>query len=678
VTAFATDPAATVTPLTAPQMLLGFACGTLNIGQINWAFQQLFKGATPATGAGIPVAAPTANSSPFYINTATAPETLYFWDGAAWQQIGGSSGDPVSGAVPPVAAPVVGASKFYINTATTPDTLYHYDGAAWQQLTNICCSTGSGAGAPVAAPAAGFSDLYIETGTTPDTLWRWDGATWTRVSAPFVIPSGAGVPVVAPTASQPGYYIDTLAAPDQLYRWTGTVWLPVGVNGRLGNYAVDTPTAVGVGTRIHPLNISTFSPDETPAYAILVPTNCTVVINLDGSHTVTPSIIACTTGVWSYTWSATRASDGALSTGTVSGTVTNTQVLYPFAVTAQTYANITITTALGAPYDILWGDGATSLAVPSGTIIDHTYGVPFTGNVTVRTSACSPPTVWNSTAGGWSFNIATIPSTLTNFSNGGGGALTGSINGLPPAMVTFAATGPNTISGSLSSLPATLTSLNVQGSNTITGPLSGLPPLLNYFGVDGNNTTSGSISTLPPTTQTYINGGANTTNGSITALPAELTYYSNSGANTTTGAVTGLPSGITDYLNFGLNTTSGTLIGLPATLIQYQNAGLNTVSGDVANVPPLARVFRSSGNSTVTSATSVWGGPTTNVSFIVITGAALSALAVDRVLAALATVTSWAGARYVDVAGANATPTAAGVASRLVILGNGATTVLTN
>jgi hypothetical protein len=38
---------------------------------------------------------------------------------------------PVTGVIPPVSAPATGASVWYIDTSTSPDTLYFWDGAAW-------------------------------------------------------------------------------------------------------------------------------------------------------------------------------------------------------------------------------------------------------------------------------------------------------------------------------------------------------------------------------------------------------------------------------------------------------------------------------------------------------------------------------------------------------------------
>jgi len=45
-TDFATDPGATVTPMTPTEMVDGFVCGTMELGQLNWLFNQLFAGTT--------------------------------------------------------------------------------------------------------------------------------------------------------------------------------------------------------------------------------------------------------------------------------------------------------------------------------------------------------------------------------------------------------------------------------------------------------------------------------------------------------------------------------------------------------------------------------------------------------------------------------------------------------
>lgn len=52
-----------------------------------------------ASGAGAPTAAPAADASPFYVDTSTTPQSLYHWDGAAWNLLGDGTGAAQDGVV---------------------------------------------------------------------------------------------------------------------------------------------------------------------------------------------------------------------------------------------------------------------------------------------------------------------------------------------------------------------------------------------------------------------------------------------------------------------------------------------------------------------------------------------------------------------------------------------------
>ena len=50
----------------------------------------------PATAAAAPTAAPAAGASPYFVNTSTAPHSLYYWNGTVWNLLGDGVGDAAS------------------------------------------------------------------------------------------------------------------------------------------------------------------------------------------------------------------------------------------------------------------------------------------------------------------------------------------------------------------------------------------------------------------------------------------------------------------------------------------------------------------------------------------------------------------------------------------------------
>ncbi len=145
------------------------------------AWQPMSCNCPPTQIAGVPVIAPAANGSQFAVDTTTNPDSLYYWDGAAWNAVGGGAAagcdcPPATGAVPPVAVPAAGTTPYYVDTSTAPQTLWYHDGANW----NVVGSQGpvEGAGAPAGAPAANTSRFYVRNDSNPYEHYWWDGAAW--------------------------------------------------------------------------------------------------------------------------------------------------------------------------------------------------------------------------------------------------------------------------------------------------------------------------------------------------------------------------------------------------------------------------------------------------------------------------------------------------------------------
>jgi hypothetical protein len=163
---------------------LTYNCGNLtNLRDAILALQTC--NCPPATGIVAPTTAPGTKDSRFYIDTATTPDNLYWYDGAAWNLVGYIPSHGV-GVIPPVAAPV-GTSNLYFDTSTAFDTLYWWNGAVWSRVGEVTNPT-SGVGAPVVAPAAQASTIYFNVAVPASpVLYWWDGAIWrTSAATPLV------------------------------------------------------------------------------------------------------------------------------------------------------------------------------------------------------------------------------------------------------------------------------------------------------------------------------------------------------------------------------------------------------------------------------------------------------------------------------------------------------------
>ena len=159
--------------------------------------------------------------------------------------------------------------------------------------------------------------------------------------------------------------------------------------------------------------------------------------------------------------------------------------------------------------------------------------------------------------------------------------------------------------------------------------------------------------------------------GSVADLPAGLTILNVTGSNTLSGSVADLSTGLTHLIVTGSNTLSGSVADLPAGLTYLNVQGSNTLSGSVADLPAGLTYMIVAGSNTL-SATPV---PTfaASMRLIKIHGLAKPAAFVDNVLAGAANVATWTAEKLVDLRGANAAPTAAGLASKATIESKGAT-----
>lgn len=464
---------------------------------------------------------------------------------------------------------------------------------------------------------------------------------------------------------------------------------------------------VGETATISPTQNDTFCEDETPIYTIQNEVDCQVTINADGTHDVEVLASACANGGWSYEYTAECPSTGDTSSAPVSGLVdSGTQTLaLSINETAGNTADLEINMSDGSPIDIDWGDGTVDVGIASGMLTSHVYAADFAGDVIITYSNCGFMETLISQQGAFNFmldalpdgllqlvvqdrfntvsgDIANLPLSLTLINVGGDNTISGNVSSLRPAMEFFIILGDTTLTGDItnvSNAAANLRQFRVGGTNTISGTMQGLAtaPLLEDVFVLGNNTLGGTladISTLPLTA--FRISGANTITGDVANFPNSLVDISIQGANTIFGDIANIPPNMTVQFTIQGNTTlTGDIAAIPATLQQFQVEGANTLSGDTVSISPPMLRFNVQGNNTITALTNTWNSTAPNWILFTLTGVGMPQAQVDNILSALTNVPNWISSAAVGLGGANAAPSAAGVADVAIITGNGATVV---
>ena len=228
---------------------------------------------------------------------------------------------------------------------------------------------------------------------------------------------------------------------------------------------------------------------------------------------------------------------------------------------------------------------------------------------------------------------------------------------IPSALSYFRCTGSNTVSGDLADLPSVLTYFSCYGSNTIFGDITNLPTLITYFNCRGNNVISGDIANLPSLLATFNCLGSNTITGNITDLKSVMTSFACSGSCTISGDIT----------------------NLPILMTYFDCRGINVISGDIASLPSIITYFFCSGSCTISVYTSphVWADLMIYVLSLPAAGSGLDSTEVDNLLIDLSGVTTWASSKVINIAGNNASRTAASDAAVATLQGKGVT-VTTN
>jgi hypothetical protein len=346
------------------------------------------------------------------------------------------------------------------------------------------------------------------------------------------VTKGNGAPSGAPASGDPVLYIDIQSPPDTPYYWNGTAWVSFSP-AYMEPYVHAPLMAHNKPIRVNPLVTTRGVIGSTATFSAM--THCAVTLDADGAHIVTVASSACTTGSWSYIYTA-QCGGESKSTLVTGRTLTGTQnTKFAMNAAAGEVANVAITTDDGSSVTIKWGGGAAPVTVASGTLTTHTYPAAFNGDVTISHSVCSDITWFSSSSGGWSGSIASLPKSLLVYEN--------------------------------------------TGTNTTFGPISSLPDGLIVYANYGNNTTSGSIASLPAGLTYYANYGNNTTSGSIASLPAGLTYYDNLGHSILT-APTSVWSGSLTPMNLFRQESS---VGLTVAQVDNILVALSTITSWTGN-----------------------------------------------------------------------------------------------
>lgn len=185
----------------------------------------------------------------------TTADSLYYWDGAAWQLISSTDTHSFTGTVDPTITVRPDGSALltgdqYINTTT--DVLFYYNGTAWEAFTNtIDTHSFTGAGVPTLTQRPDTTvllvgDQYLDTNTK--VLYSWNGTTWDVISDDTHSIYGSGDPIVSnPVTTRPNGSAlqqgDVYSNGDD-----NTIWVYSGASWNMFSTYVMSYTAIGAPT----------------------------------------------------------------------------------------------------------------------------------------------------------------------------------------------------------------------------------------------------------------------------------------------------------------------------------------------------------------------------------------------------------------------------------------------
>jgi hypothetical protein len=283
-------------------------------------------------------------------------------------------------------------------------------------------------------------------------------------------------------------------------------------------------------------------------------------------------------------------------------------------------ASMTVTTADGQGYTVVWGDGSTTFGA-SGSTITHVYTAGFTGNVQITGTAAA------------STSDLQAPAATGQYA--------------PLHMTAGAGESVN------------LTVTTGDGSNYI---------------VDWGD---GNISFfLSNTAATHTYGAAFSGDVIVTSTSDMATMFHTSGGWDYN--LIDLPRTITQYATIG-GAVSGQLANLPPNVDSFNLGVGNTVAGSISDIPSLVTSAIMSGSNTITVGVGeVWGGATSLVRQVYFDSTVAKTVAeLDNLLATLdAAISSWTASKLVDLNAANnPTPTNTGAITSIQSKG---VNVLTN
>lgn len=255
----------TVTPATQVGVLNGTAEGYSKIADLAEAFKPLILNGTFAVGNGAPVAAPANGVPPFYIDTNTAPDTLYWWSAlplpGAWHLIGtpASALTLPGGATAPNTAPT--GLPLYIQSGATGGLWYFNAGllpapGQWVKVADADATAAMIAAInPCLAPAisaAELAALAAAPATGKVTVCIPVGSNLKAVAVALDDLPGAG-------GGSGGGAFDSLAVGATVMCWMRNMTANVNVGAVVAGDDLWWPTEAlgGGGSSVAPINIGT-------------------------------------------------------------------------------------------------------------------------------------------------------------------------------------------------------------------------------------------------------------------------------------------------------------------------------------------------------------------------------------------------------------------------------------